>query len=203
MLTWGSETREVITDNLPSDLRPLINLCLLAKALLSFPLPFYSATEILQSCLVTGEHCWQICFIFNTLTISSISPHAWNESCFRQTKSLFVCSNETDLRCHCLDCECTSRFTVADVDHAWPQEAVVPFNHLETPCGAAEVWGFACSNPCMADERKSVEVNVNHHQFFSHRLKGNCVFLIFTVRTSQETNYRCFCVQKGLTVQVV
>ncbi|XP_074471807.1 vesicular inhibitory amino acid transporter-like [Sebastes fasciatus] len=52
VLTWGAETSEVITDNLPSDLRPLVNLCLLAKALLSYPLPFYSAAEILQSCLL-------------------------------------------------------------------------------------------------------------------------------------------------------
>uniref|UniRef100_A0A3Q1HBD0 Vesicular inhibitory amino acid transporter n=1 Tax=Acanthochromis polyacanthus TaxID=80966 RepID=A0A3Q1HBD0_9TELE len=50
VLTWGTETSEVITDNLPSDLRPLVNLCLLAKALLSYPLPFYSAAEILQTC---------------------------------------------------------------------------------------------------------------------------------------------------------
>lgn len=55
MLTWGTDTSEVITDNLPSDLRPLVNLCLLAKALLSYPLPFYSAAEILQSCLLTGD----------------------------------------------------------------------------------------------------------------------------------------------------
>uniref|UniRef100_A0A3Q1G7T6 Vesicular inhibitory amino acid transporter n=1 Tax=Acanthochromis polyacanthus TaxID=80966 RepID=A0A3Q1G7T6_9TELE len=48
VLTWGTETSEVITDNLPSDLRPLVNLCLLAKALLSYPLPFYSAAEILS-----------------------------------------------------------------------------------------------------------------------------------------------------------
>ncbi|KAF7667278.1 hypothetical protein LDENG_00069310, partial [Lucifuga dentata] len=54
VLTWGVETSEVITDNLPSDLRPLINLCLLAKALLSYPLPFYSAAEILRSCLLGG-----------------------------------------------------------------------------------------------------------------------------------------------------
>ncbi|XP_056219439.1 vesicular inhibitory amino acid transporter-like [Seriola aureovittata] len=52
VLTWGAETSEVITDNLPSDLRPLVNLCLLAKALLSYPLPFYSAAEILQTCLL-------------------------------------------------------------------------------------------------------------------------------------------------------
>ncbi|KAM4600982.1 vesicular inhibitory amino acid transporter-like [Polymixia lowei] len=54
VLTWGADTSEVITDNLPSDLRPLVNLCLLAKALLSYPLPFYSAAEILQSCLLRG-----------------------------------------------------------------------------------------------------------------------------------------------------
>ncbi|TWW68726.1 GABA and glycine transporter Solute carrier family 32 member 1 Vesicular [Takifugu flavidus] len=53
VLTWGAGTSEVITKNLPSDLRPLVNMCLLAKALLSFPLPFYSAAEILQSCLLT------------------------------------------------------------------------------------------------------------------------------------------------------
>ncbi|XP_035535036.1 vesicular inhibitory amino acid transporter-like [Morone saxatilis] len=52
VVTWGAETSEVITDNLPSDLRPLVNLCLLAKALLSYPLPFYSAAEILQTCLL-------------------------------------------------------------------------------------------------------------------------------------------------------
>ncbi|TNN40549.1 Vesicular inhibitory amino acid transporter [Liparis tanakae] len=54
VLTWGAESSEVITDNLPSDLRPLVNLSLLAKALLSYPLPFYSAAEILQTCLLGG-----------------------------------------------------------------------------------------------------------------------------------------------------
>uniref|UniRef100_A0A3Q1BGC5 Vesicular inhibitory amino acid transporter n=1 Tax=Amphiprion ocellaris TaxID=80972 RepID=A0A3Q1BGC5_AMPOC len=63
VLTWGTETSEVITDNLPSDLRPLVNLCLLAKALLSYPLPFYSAAEILQTC------------VFRDATISSYSKH--------------------------------------------------------------------------------------------------------------------------------
>lgn len=56
VLTWGAGTCEVITKNLPSDLQPLVNVCLLVKALLSFPLPFYSAAEILQSCLLTGEY---------------------------------------------------------------------------------------------------------------------------------------------------
>ncbi|XP_028998071.1 vesicular inhibitory amino acid transporter-like [Betta splendens] len=54
VLTWGAGTSEVITDNLPSDLRPVVNLCLLAKALLSYPLPFYSAAEILQACAFGG-----------------------------------------------------------------------------------------------------------------------------------------------------
>ncbi|KAF3703024.1 Vesicular inhibitory amino acid transporter GABA [Channa argus] len=59
VLTWGADTSEVITDNLPSDLRPVVSLCLLAKALLSYPLPFYSAAEILQSCLF-GD-CTYLC----------------------------------------------------------------------------------------------------------------------------------------------
>ncbi|KAK0139501.1 Vesicular inhibitory amino acid transporter [Merluccius polli] len=54
VLTWGKETSEVITDNLPADLRPFVNLCLVAKALLSYPLPFYSAAQILQTCLLRG-----------------------------------------------------------------------------------------------------------------------------------------------------
>uniref|UniRef100_A0AAV2KGL2 Vesicular inhibitory amino acid transporter n=1 Tax=Knipowitschia caucasica TaxID=637954 RepID=A0AAV2KGL2_KNICA len=48
-LTWGRDTREVITDNLSPALRPLVNTCLLVKTLLSYPLPFYSAAEILQT----------------------------------------------------------------------------------------------------------------------------------------------------------
>ncbi|XP_028809284.1 vesicular inhibitory amino acid transporter [Denticeps clupeoides] len=48
-LTWGEDTKEVITDNLPTGLRLVVNLCLLAKALLSYPLPFYAATEVLQT----------------------------------------------------------------------------------------------------------------------------------------------------------
>ncbi|MBN3326494.1 VIAAT protein, partial [Atractosteus spatula] len=51
-LTWGEETKEVITDNLPTTLRMVVNLCLLAKALLSYPLPFYAAAEVLQCCFL-------------------------------------------------------------------------------------------------------------------------------------------------------
>ncbi|XP_039178616.1 vesicular inhibitory amino acid transporter-like [Crotalus tigris] len=49
LLTWGEETKEVITDNLPSSLQTSVNLCLLAKALLSYPLPFFTVTKILHA----------------------------------------------------------------------------------------------------------------------------------------------------------
>ncbi|KAJ7341921.1 hypothetical protein JRQ81_007874 [Phrynocephalus forsythii] len=48
-LTWGEETKEIITDNLPAFLQTLVNLCLLAKVLLSYPLPFFAVTEILHT----------------------------------------------------------------------------------------------------------------------------------------------------------
>ncbi|XP_030202013.1 vesicular inhibitory amino acid transporter-like [Gadus morhua] len=54
VLTWGRDTSEVITDNLPANLRPFVNLGLVAKALLSYPLPFYSAAQILQTCFLRG-----------------------------------------------------------------------------------------------------------------------------------------------------
>ncbi|CAM5132705.1 unnamed protein product [Natator depressus] len=55
-LTWGEETKEVITDNLPSSLKTLVNLCFLAKALLSYPLPFFAVTEILHTCISNSNH---------------------------------------------------------------------------------------------------------------------------------------------------
>ncbi|KAM4678839.1 vesicular inhibitory amino acid transporter-like [Amazona ochrocephala] len=55
-LTWGEETKEIITDNLPSFLETLVNLCLLAKALLSYPLPFFAATEIVYACISRENH---------------------------------------------------------------------------------------------------------------------------------------------------
>ncbi|XP_068023989.1 vesicular inhibitory amino acid transporter-like [Melanerpes formicivorus] len=55
-LTWGEDTKEVITDNLPSFLQALVNLCLLSKALLSYPLPFFAATEIVHACISRGNH---------------------------------------------------------------------------------------------------------------------------------------------------
>uniref|UniRef100_A0A8C5S9G2 Vesicular inhibitory amino acid transporter n=1 Tax=Laticauda laticaudata TaxID=8630 RepID=A0A8C5S9G2_LATLA len=49
LLTWGEETKEVIIDNFHSFLQTSVNLCLLAKALLSYPLPFFTVTKILHS----------------------------------------------------------------------------------------------------------------------------------------------------------
>ncbi|XP_035278913.1 vesicular inhibitory amino acid transporter [Anguilla anguilla] len=57
-LTWGEETKEVITDNLPPTLRVAVNLFLLAKALLSYPLPFYAAAEVLQGCVGQCGAAW-------------------------------------------------------------------------------------------------------------------------------------------------
>ncbi|XP_077467292.1 vesicular inhibitory amino acid transporter-like [Stigmatopora argus] len=50
-LTWADATKEVITDNLPSAIRAVVNLFLVAKALLSYPLPFFAAVEVLEKSL--------------------------------------------------------------------------------------------------------------------------------------------------------
>ncbi|NXI56274.1 VIAAT protein, partial [Chloroceryle aenea] len=50
-LTWADETKEVITDNLPSTIRAVVNIFLVAKALLSYPLPFFAAVEVLERSL--------------------------------------------------------------------------------------------------------------------------------------------------------
>ncbi|CAG5979292.1 vesicular inhibitory amino acid transporter [Menidia menidia] len=47
-LTWADETKEVITDNLPPGIRAVVNLFLVAKALLSYPLPFFAAVEVFE-----------------------------------------------------------------------------------------------------------------------------------------------------------
>uniref|UniRef100_UPI00398EBE3D vesicular inhibitory amino acid transporter n=1 Tax=Pristiophorus japonicus TaxID=55135 RepID=UPI00398EBE3D len=84
-LTWGNETKEVITDNLPFTLRMLVNVCLVAKALLSYPLPFYAAAEVLQSSIlnpssVDGKtQVWALvlrgCLLILTLLMAMFMPH--------------------------------------------------------------------------------------------------------------------------------
>ncbi|XP_039424522.1 vesicular inhibitory amino acid transporter-like [Corvus cornix cornix] len=84
-LTWGEKTKEVITDNLPSFFETLVNLCLLTKAFLSYPLPFFAATEIVCSCISKGNHsnykspllalAVRGSFLLLTLLMSMFTPH--------------------------------------------------------------------------------------------------------------------------------
>ncbi|CAL8261305.1 vesicular inhibitory amino acid transporter [Gadus morhua] len=53
-LTWADATKEVITDNLPSTIRAVVNLFLVSKALLSYPLPFFAAVEVLEKSMFQG-----------------------------------------------------------------------------------------------------------------------------------------------------
>lgn len=55
-LTWGFGTTEVITNNLPTQsFKIVVNLILVTKALLSYPLPFFAAVELLQTSLFQGK----------------------------------------------------------------------------------------------------------------------------------------------------
>ena len=53
-LTWSDATKEVVTDNLPTSVRPLINCLLAIKALLSYPLPYFVAIELIEDWVVTS-----------------------------------------------------------------------------------------------------------------------------------------------------
>lgn len=51
-LTWQEETDEVITNNLPTrQLKIIVNMILVIKALLSYPLPYFASVELLESSL--------------------------------------------------------------------------------------------------------------------------------------------------------
>jgi len=55
-VTFGDNTQEVITNNLPDQaLKTVVNLCLVAKALLSYPLPYFAAVELFESALFRGR----------------------------------------------------------------------------------------------------------------------------------------------------
>lgn len=85
LLTWGEETKEVITDNLPPFLQTLVNLCLLTKALLSYPLPFFAATEIVRACVSRSDRYNHVSplvtlavrssFLLLTLLMAVFIPH--------------------------------------------------------------------------------------------------------------------------------
>ncbi|XP_006815008.1 vesicular inhibitory amino acid transporter-like [Saccoglossus kowalevskii] len=55
-LTWGWATKEVITDNLPSDVfRAIVNIFLVVKALLSYPLPYFASVELIERHFFQGR----------------------------------------------------------------------------------------------------------------------------------------------------
>ena len=55
-LTFGDNTQEVITNNLPNQaLKTVVNLCLVAKALLSYPLPYFAAVELFEAAMFRGR----------------------------------------------------------------------------------------------------------------------------------------------------
>ncbi|XP_071117396.1 vesicular inhibitory amino acid transporter-like [Haliotis cracherodii] len=55
-LTWGFATKEVITNNLPTQsFKIVVNLILVAKAMLSYPLPYFAAVDLIQTSMFQGK----------------------------------------------------------------------------------------------------------------------------------------------------
>lgn len=55
-LTFQNDTQQVITNNLPSaGFKGFVNFCLVIKALLSYPLPYYAACELLERTFFRGK----------------------------------------------------------------------------------------------------------------------------------------------------
>lgn len=55
-LTFQNGTQQVITNNLQiAGFKGLVNLCLVAKAILSYPLPYYAACELLEKAFFKGK----------------------------------------------------------------------------------------------------------------------------------------------------
>lgn len=94
-LTWGNDTKEVITNNLPTQsFKIIVNLILVAKALLSYPLPFFASVDILETAFFKGNgetvfpSCidghfklkpWalalRICLVLVTMLLAIFIPH--------------------------------------------------------------------------------------------------------------------------------
>lgn len=82
-LTWQEQTSEVVTNNLPTqELRLVINLTLAAKALLSYPLPYFAACELIlpKFSLCNDITTWKtitarIIIILSTLVLALCIPH--------------------------------------------------------------------------------------------------------------------------------
>ena len=55
-LTWEDDTEEVITNNLPNPaFKGFVNIILVIKALLSYPLPYYAACELIEHSYFRGQ----------------------------------------------------------------------------------------------------------------------------------------------------
>lgn len=55
-LTWGISTQEVVTNNLPTQtFKIIVNVILVAKALLSYPLPYYAAVDLIETAIFRGK----------------------------------------------------------------------------------------------------------------------------------------------------
>ena len=55
-LTWGFDTEEVITNNLPTEgFKGFVNFILVIKAVLSYPLPFFAAIDLLNKAMFLGD----------------------------------------------------------------------------------------------------------------------------------------------------
>ncbi|NXY01425.1 VIAAT protein, partial [Pteruthius melanotis] len=84
-LTWGEKTKEKKKKNLPSFLETLVNLCLKKKKILSYPLPFFAATEIEKKKNSKGNHssyrsplvalAVRGSFLLLTLLMAMFTPH--------------------------------------------------------------------------------------------------------------------------------
>ncbi|KAL3868549.1 hypothetical protein ACJMK2_041350 [Sinanodonta woodiana] len=55
-LTWGEDTQEVITNNLPTEsFKIVVNMILVIKALFSYPLPYFAVVELIETALFQGS----------------------------------------------------------------------------------------------------------------------------------------------------
>jgi len=55
-VTFGGETKEVITNNLPNQtLKVIVNVFFIAKALLSYPLPYFAAADLIETAFFRGR----------------------------------------------------------------------------------------------------------------------------------------------------
>jgi vesicular inhibitory amino acid transporter len=54
-LTWQEDTQEVIVNNIDGYFKLAVNMILVAKALLSYPLPYYAACDLIEKELFQGK----------------------------------------------------------------------------------------------------------------------------------------------------